>query len=64
VSDVNLSDEYERALDPIGLTLPELWAINRHALDAAFAEVSTIALMSQEFDDWAAGVPELRASPI
>ena len=36
VSDLTLIREYANALDPIGLTLPELWAIDRHALEVAF----------------------------
>jgi adenosine deaminase len=62
VSDIRLSEEYARAIDPIGLTLPELWSINRHALDVAFADESTVARLRQEFDDWAAGIPELGTS--
>ena len=38
VSDITLSEEYVRAVEAIGLTLPELWAIDRHALDVAFAD--------------------------
>ena len=38
VSDITLSEEYRRAVEAIGLTLPELWAIDRHALDVAFAD--------------------------
>jgi adenosine deaminase len=38
VSDVTLSEEYARAVEVIGLTLDELWAIDRHALDVAFAD--------------------------
>jgi adenosine deaminase len=62
VSDITLSEEYARAIDPIGLTLPELWSINRHALEVAFADVSTIALLREEFDSWAAGIPELQTA--
>jgi adenosine deaminase len=32
VSDISLSEEYLNAVEKIGLTLPELWAIDRHAL--------------------------------
>jgi adenosine deaminase len=59
VSDVSLSEEYARAIDRIGLTLPELWSINRHALDVAFADDATLAELRQEFDDWASGIPEV-----
>jgi adenosine deaminase len=54
VSDLSLTDEYERALDEIGLTLPELWAIDRHGLDVAFADPATLARVGAEFDAWAA----------
>lgn len=36
VSDLTLVREYERALDPLGLSAAELWAMDRHALDVAF----------------------------
>jgi adenosine deaminase len=38
VSDMTLGREYERALDPLGLSVAELWVIDRHALDAAFLD--------------------------
>ena len=38
VSDITLSEEYARAVGRIGLSLAELWAIDRHALDVAFAD--------------------------
>jgi adenosine deaminase len=41
VSDLSLTDEYERALDEIGLTVDELWAIDRAALDHAFVDAAT-----------------------
>ena len=59
VSDITLSEEYVRAVEQIGLTLPELWAIDRHALDVAFAEEATLAPLRDEFDAWAAGIEEL-----
>ena len=59
VSDISLSEEYERAVEQIGLTLPELWAIDRRALDVAFADEATLAPLRAEFDAWAAGIPEL-----
>ena len=43
----------------IGLTLPELWAIDRFALDVAFADEATLAPLRREFDAWAAAIPEL-----
>jgi adenosine deaminase len=60
VSDVALSGEYARALERMGLTLRELWAIDRHALDVAFADDATLAPLRAEFDAWAAGVQALR----
>ena len=43
------------------LSLPELWAIDRFALDVAFADEATLAQLRAEFDAWAANVPELEA---
>ncbi len=60
VSDVTLSEEYGRAVLETGLTLPELWAIDRHALEAAFAEEATLAPLRRAFSDWGSGIPELR----
>jgi adenosine deaminase len=57
VSDITLTDEYIRAVERIGLTLPELWAIDRRGLDVAFADEQTLAPLRQEFDAWVAGVP-------
>ena len=59
VSDVTLTEEYRRAVEQIGLTLPELWAIDRHALDVAFADESTLARLRAEFEAWGATVPEV-----
>ena len=61
VSDVTLGEEYLRAVQEIGLTLPELWAIDRHALDAgvAFADEGALGPLRAAFDDWGAGIPEL-----
>jgi adenosine deaminase len=61
VSDLRLSEEYIAAAEEIGLTLPELWSINRHALDVAFADEPTLAPLRAEFDAWAAGIPEFEA---
>ena len=58
VSDVSLTEEYRRAVGEIGITLPELWAMNRFALDVAFADETTLAPIRAEFDAWAAQVPE------
>jgi adenosine deaminase len=62
VSNVSLSDEYERAVARIGLTLPELWAIDRHALSVAFADAGTLAALTTEFEEWGAGIPELAST--
>jgi adenosine deaminase len=61
VSDISLTDEYTRAVERIGLTLPELWAIDRRGLDVAFADEAALAPLRREFDAWAAGVPEFAA---
>ena len=58
VSDIKLSEEYVNAVEQIGLTLPELWALDRRALDVAFADEADLAPLRVEFDDWAAGIPE------
>jgi adenosine deaminase len=63
VSDVSLTEEYGRSVAEIGLALPELWAIDRFALDVAFADEATLAPLRAEFDAWAAGIPELRPAP-
>ncbi len=63
VSDLTLSAEYRRAVEDIGLTLPELWAIDRHALDVAFAGEADLTPLRTAFDAWAAQVPELTAPP-
>ncbi len=57
VSDLSLTDEYERALDEIGLTIEELWTIDRRALDVAFADAPTLGWLRAEFDLWAAADP-------
>ena len=59
VSDILLSEEYVNAVEAIGLTLPELWAIDRHALDVAFADEATLAALRAAFEAWGAWIPEL-----
>ncbi len=59
VSDLSLSDEYVRAVERIGLSVPELWAIDLAALDAAFCDDATRARLRDEFRAWGAGIPEL-----
>jgi hypothetical protein len=49
-------------VERIGLTLPELWAIDRRALEVAFADDTTLLPLRAAFDAWAAGIPELEAS--
>lgn len=62
VSDLSLTDEYGRAVAENGLSLPELWAIDRFALDVAFADAATLEPLRRAFDAWAANIPELHAS--
>jgi adenosine deaminase len=54
VSDLSLTDEYERALDEIGLTPDELATIDRHALRVAFADEAAVAPIRDELDAWVA----------
>ena len=60
VSDLTLSEEYRNAVERIGLSLPELWAIDRFALEVAFADEATLTRLRTAFDAWAAGIPELQ----
>jgi adenosine deaminase len=62
VSDLTLSEEYLNAVATIGLTLPELWAMDRRALDVAFAEEADLEPLRAEFDAWGAGIPDLAAA--
>jgi adenosine deaminase len=61
VSDITLAEEYIRAVERIGLSPAELWAIDRRALDVAFAEEAGLAPLRAEFDRWVEGIPELVA---
>ncbi len=61
VSDTLLSEEYVRAVEEIGLSLPELWAIDLHGLDVAFCEPEVIGPLRAGFERWAIDVPELTA---
>jgi adenosine deaminase len=63
VSDLKLSEEYVAVHEQTGLTLPELWSIDRRALDVAFADEATLAPLKAEFDAWAPGIPELAYPP-
>jgi adenosine deaminase len=63
VSGLSLVDEYDHVVDELGLTLAEVWAIDRHALEVAFLrhdEAVRSALMAQ-FDEFAAREPLLGA---
>ena len=62
ISDVTLTEEYTQACAALGIGLPDLWAINRHALDVAFGDI-TLNPLEEEFDRWASKIPELRAVP-
>lgn len=52
VSDITLSQEYENAVEQIGLSVDELWAIDQHALDVAFAEPSDLEPVRATFAAW------------
>lgn len=64
ISDVTLSEEWLSCIDELGLTLPELWACNLHALQVAFVDEPTRALLRAQFAEWAALIPELHRSQI
>ncbi len=59
VSDITLTQEYVRAVERIGLTLPELWELDLAAVDAAFCEPAVADRLRAEFEAWGAGIPEL-----
>jgi adenosine deaminase len=59
VSDITLSEEYLRVVEQNGLTLPELWAIDRHALEVGFADEATLEPQRAAFDAWGTTIPEL-----
>ena len=59
VSDVTLSDEYVRAVERIGITVPELWALDLAALDAAFCDDATRRRLRAGFLAWAESIPEV-----
>ncbi|MET0773232.1 MAG: adenosine deaminase [Candidatus Limnocylindrales bacterium] len=62
VSDLTLPAEYANALDPIGLTLAELVAIDRHAFEVAFLhdDEPLRARLLEEFDAFVAAEPRLK----
>jgi adenosine deaminase len=57
VSDLTLTDEYVRAVERIGLTLDEAWAIDRRALDVAFADEPAVAPLKTELERWRTANP-------
>jgi adenosine deaminase len=59
VSDVALSEEYARAVEHLGVTLPELWAVNTGAIEAAFCGEPTKEHLRAEFLAWGSEIPEL-----
>jgi adenosine deaminase len=61
VSDITLSEEYLKAVTTIGLTVPELWAMDRRALDVAFADEVDLEPLRTEFDAWGAAIPDVAA---
>ena len=63
VSDVTLSAEYERAAAILGLSLAELVAIDRHALEAAFLsdDEPLRAQLIADLDQFAAQAPAQRS---
>jgi adenosine deaminase len=63
VSDKLLSEEYLLALNEIGLSLAELWSIDLHGLEVAFAARAERAALRQAFEAWAADIPELAGQP-
>jgi len=59
VSDVTLSQEYVKAVERIGVTVPELWAMDLAAIDAAFCDEGAKARLRADFGAWAESVPEV-----
>jgi adenosine deaminase len=62
VTGVTLVEEYRNAVDVLGLTLAELWAIDRHALEVAFLadDEPVRAGLLGAFDAFAADEPPVR----
>jgi adenosine deaminase len=65
VSDLTLVREYRNVVDEVGMALPELWAMNRHALAVAFLQDDELlrARLLAEFDAFAASEAALTANP-
>jgi adenosine deaminase len=59
VSGMTLVQEYGRVVAAMGLTPRELWAVDRGALDVAFAEESALVPLRTAFDAWAEREPML-----
>ena len=59
ISDITLSEEWLSCVRILGVTLPELWACNLHALAVAFVDAATRAELRAQFDEWAKRIPEL-----
>jgi len=57
VSDLTLTEESVRAIERIGLSLEELVAVNRRALDVAFAEEASLGPVRAALDDWIVANP-------
>jgi len=62
ISDITLSEEWLSCLTVLGLTLPELWSCNLHALDVAFVDEQVRAPLRADFQAWAQRIPELHRS--
>ena len=62
VSAITLTDEYVRAVERLGLTPTELWAIDLAGLDHAFVDDATRDTLRARFRTWATTIPELAAS--
>ena len=64
VSDLTLSEEYLNAVETIGLSLAELWAMDRRALDVAFADEADLEDLRTTFAAWGDAIPELAAAEV
>ena len=62
ISDVTLSEEWLSCISELGLTVPELWACNLHALEVAFMDEPARASLRAQFQEWARRIPELHHS--
>ncbi len=66
VSQLTLTREYGRAHATLGLSLAELWALDRHALEVAFLQDDEAARddLRAAFVTFAAGEPRLAGKPL